>query len=72
MTSMTQTIQKHLQKHLPKNLVTPQALTSQSETANLILLRYYQRDSKLIVYIQPERYKKSQNNQRHTLKVVFS
>ena len=47
----------YLQNHFHINLVTPQVFAHQSGTDNEILLSKCQCKSKLIVYLEPERYK---------------
>ena len=54
---------RYLLIHLLINLVTPQEFAHQSGTASKILLSNRQCKSKLIVYLQPERYKKKTREQ---------
>ena len=57
---------RYLQINLLINLFTPQVFAHQSGTANKILLRICQCESKLIVYLQPERYKNKVKTNRVT------
>ena len=48
---------RYLENHLLINLLTPQVFRHQSGTAKKLLLKNCQCESKLTLYLQPERYK---------------
>ena len=61
----------YLQNHLITKLVTLQVFDHQSMTANKILLRNFQCKSKLIVYLQHERYKNKIRFNRVTYYIIY-
>ena len=57
---------RYLKNHLLINLVTPHVIAPKSGTANINLPRNSQCESKLIVFLQPERYKNKVRTNRVT------